>query len=185
MKNGLKLFSVLFIFFYLVILYAEDVPLSKADTDTPHIVQEHKNFFQAGRFYFGAQPDEITFQWFADHEVKIVFNLRTDAEMGTLYFNEDSLLKRLGIKYIRIPLSTKEGYVPASVDTLAKYLENQQGNALIHCAVGGRVTLLWMAYLVRYRNVSLDAAIGIGKKMHFSFPLEDLLGKKVTMRVVE
>ena len=91
----------------------------------------------------------------------------------------------MGIKYIHIPLSAKSGYTPASVDTLAKYLKNQDGNALIHCRRGGRVTLLWMAYLVMYRDISLDDAVMIGKAMYFKFPLEKLIGKKVSMRVVD
>ena len=185
MKSIIQITCILFLFFYSAFTMDSDLPLSKTVIDTPVIVQGYEKFFQAGRFYFGGQPDDTTFKWFAGQGVKIVFNLRTDSEMKILKFNEDSLLKTLTIKYIRIPLSSREGYTPTSVDTLAKYLEDQKGKALIHCAVGGRVTLLWMAYLVRYRNISLDNAIKIGKKMHFTFQLENLLGKKVSMKVVE
>jgi protein tyrosine phosphatase (PTP) superfamily phosphohydrolase (DUF442 family) len=185
MKSIAQVTCLFLLFSHSAFTRDNDLALSEAIIDTPVIVQADKKFFQAGRFYFGGQPDDTTFKWFADQDVKIVFNLRTDSELETLKFNEDSLLNELGIKYIRIPLSAREGYTPASVDTLAKYLEDQEGRALIHCAVGGRVTLLWMAYLVRYRNISLDDAIQIGKKMHFTFPLEDLLGKKVTMKVMD
>jgi protein tyrosine phosphatase (PTP) superfamily phosphohydrolase (DUF442 family) len=180
-------FSFFILFFLVHPAFSGDgnVPLHLAKVDTPAVMKEYDDFYQAGRFYFGAQPDDSTFQWFADKGVTIVFNLRTDNEMGTLSFKEDSLLAEMGIKYVHIPMSGKSGYCPASVDTLAKYLEEQQGNALIHCAKGGRVTLLWMAYLVNHRGMSLDDSIDIGERMLFSFPLEKLLGKEVSMRVVE
>ena len=185
MKYIIQIFCISILFFNFVFSIDNDLPLCKAKIDTPVILPQNDNFFQAGRFYFGAQPDDSTFQWFADQGVRIVFNLRTDNEMGTLSFDQDSLLKSMAIKYIHIPISGKSGFCPASVDTLAKYLKDQQGNALIHCARGGRVTLLWMAYLVNHRGLSLNDAIKIGKKIHFKFPLEDLLGKKVTMKVVD
>ena len=179
------IFIMLFIFCKVSFSGGNGILLNLAPVDTPVIVKENDTFYRAGRFYFGGQPGDSMFQWFAEQGVRIVFNLRSENEMGTLPFKQDSLLTGLGIKYVHIPMSSKSGYTPVSVDTLAKYLEGQEGNALIHCARGGRVTLLWMAYLVRHRGLSLDDALKIGKKMHFSFPLEKLLGKKVSMRVVD
>ena len=156
-----------------------------AAIDTPTAVQGKKNFFQAGRFYFAGQPDEETLQWLASEGVEVVINLRTDKEMETHTeekFDEVALLKELGMAYLHFPIGGKAGYSPQVVDTLAQVLKEHEGKILIHCLGAGRVSYLWIAYLVRYQGLSIDQAVDIGKKIKFRFPLEDLLGYPVSIQ---
>ena len=156
-----------------------------AKIDTPTTISDRENFFQAGRFYFAGQPDEETFRWLAAEGVEAVINLRTDKEMETHTkdkFDEVALLKELGMAYLHFPMGGKVGYSPHVVDTLAQVLIEHEGNVLIHCRSAGRVSYLWIAYLVKYQGLTIDEAVDIGKRITFRFPLEDLLGYPVTMQ---
>lgn len=153
--------------------------------DTPVVVQNRKDLFQAGRFYFGGQPDEETFRWLAGEGVTLVINIRTNEEMekhNKEKYNETDLLKELGINYMNFPLGGKAGYAAQVVDTLSLTLNQHQDKAIIHCKSGGRVSYLWAAYLVKHKGLEIDDAVDICKRMKFSFALEDLLGYPVTIR---
>lgn len=155
-----------------------------AQADTPRVVPDKENFYQAGRFYFGGQPDEEMMRWFSSETVKVVINLRTDGEMEAFTeenFDEAALAGELDMTYLHFPLGGRL-YSPHAVDTLAQALEKYPGRTLIHCRGGGRVNYLWIAYLVNYKGLSVDQAVALGKKMGFYFVLEDLLGYELTMR---
>lgn len=157
----------------------------EADIVEPHAIEGKKDLFQAGDFFFAGQPDEETFRWLAGQGVTLVINLRTEEEMTKhreQHFNEDSLLEKLDMRYVLIPLGGDAGYPPNAVDEFASLLKKQKGKTLIHCAVAGRVSHLWMAYLVKYRGYSIDDAIHIGKKIKFRFPMEELLDTRFTIR---
>ena len=165
-----------------------EMPSSIADVDTPVVVEGREDLFQAGRIYFGGQPDEEMLRWLADEGVRVVINLRTKEEMETHTkekFDEVDLVKQLGLRYFSFPLGGKVGYSPQAVDTLAETLDQHQAKTFIHCTYGGRVSYLWVAYLIKYKGLSIEAAINIGKIMKFRFVLEDLLGYRISMRKEE
>ena len=157
-------------------LYIPNVPIA---------IEDQKDLFQAGRFYFGGQPDAAMLGWLKDQGVEVVINLRTKDEIETHtkeHFDELLKVEELGMTYLNFPMGGDVGYSPEVVDTFSRALELHKGKALIHCAVGVRASYLWVAYLVRHKNVPLDEAIDIGKKMKFKFFLEDLLGYPLSMR---
>jgi len=84
--------------------------------------------------------------------------------------------------YLYFPMGGKAGYSSQVVDTLAQSLKEHGGKVLIHCLSAGRVSYLWIAYLVKYQDLTIDEAVDIGKRIKFRFPLEDLLGYPVTMQ---
>lgn len=156
--------------------------------DKPIAVEGKENLFQAGRIYFCGQPDEEMLHWLAGEEIEVVINLRTDKEMETHMkekFDEDSLITNLGMTYFQFPVGGDAGYSTQVVDTLAYVLDKHQGRAFIHCKIGGRVSYVWVAYLIRHKNVPIDEAIDIGKRMKFKFLLEDLIGYSLSMRKKE
>ncbi len=160
-------------------------PAHEADIVEPHAIEGRKDLFQAGDFFFAGQPDEETFRWLASQGVTLVINLRTEKEITQhteKHFNEDSLMQVMDMAYAAIPLGGDAGYPPAAVDRLAGLLKKHEGKTLIHCAGAGRVGHLWMAYLVKYRDYSIDDAIAIGKKIKFRFPLEELLDTRFAIR---
>jgi uncharacterized protein (TIGR01244 family) len=187
MRNYL-IYGICIVIFFLIqspTIAFEKQAFLATDIDTPKVVPDKKDLYRGGDFYFGGQPDEALLHWLASEGVKLVINLRTDGEMAILQanFNEIEVAKAAGMDYASIPMGGNLGFTPAMVDSLAKTLLTKNGKVFIHCAVGGRVTLLWMAYLVKYRRVALDDAVALGKRMKFTFPLEDLLGTKVFMTI--
>ena len=159
--------------------------LSDAPLDSVIVVEGRKNMFQSGPFYFAGQPNLETLRWLKSEGVTVVVNLRTEnenREFAEASFNEENMVKELGMSYCPLPVGDKDSYSPATVDKFADILKNNTGKALVHCLSAGRVTTLWMAYLVRHRKLTLDEAVLIGKKMRFTMPLEDFLGVKILMQ---
>jgi protein tyrosine phosphatase (PTP) superfamily phosphohydrolase (DUF442 family) len=157
----------------------------EADIVEPHAIEGKKDLFQAGDFFFAGQPDVEMFQWLAGQGVTLVINLRTEEEMKKHmeeHYDEDSLLQELHMTYAVIPLGGDVGYPPGALEQFAGLLKKQKEKTLIHCAGAGRVSHLWMAYLVKYRDYSIDDAIDIGKKIKFRFPMEELLDTRFTIR---
>jgi protein tyrosine phosphatase (PTP) superfamily phosphohydrolase (DUF442 family) len=166
------------------IAYAADITLNESQLENPVAVEGKKNLFKSGCFYFGGQPNLETLRWLQSEGVNVVINLRSENEnkdFAENSFNEESWVKELGMSYYSLPVGDKDCYCPATVEKFAGILKANSGKALIHCLSAGRVTYLWMAYLVRYRNYSLNDAIDVGKKLKYSFVLEDYLGSKIIM----
>jgi len=169
----------------LVLPHKDREHIHKTEVVAPFKIEGRKNFFQAGPIFFGGQPDEETLRWIANQGVNLVINLRTEKEMtkhAEEKFDEPALVKELGMVYTTIPLGGDTGYPASAVDELAELLKTQVGNTLIHCASAGRVSHLWMAYLVKYKHYSIDEAIETGKKIKFVFPLEELLDASFTIK---
>ena len=190
MRGPLFYISVTLIIFSLLHLSCapKSTSVDPSEIAIPVAIEGKENLFHAGRFYFGGQPDEEMLHWLAGENVKAVINLRTDSEMETHEkekFDEDSLVTDLGMTYLHFPMGGKVGYSTQVVDTFAQTLDTLNVNTFIHCKVGGRVSYLWVAYLIRHKNVAIDDAIDIGKKMKFSFALEDLVGFPFSMRKKE
>ena len=172
-------------FFYISCGQSSKTVSTAKQPELPVAVEGKENLFQAGRFYFGGQPDEEMLHWIADEDVKVVINVRTLEEMDTHtneQFDEFVLVNDLGMTYFHFPMGGNAGYSIHAVDTLAQTLDKHGGKTFIHCKVGGRASYLWVAYLIRHRNIPIDDAIDIGKKMKFRFVLEDLVGYSFSMR---
>lgn len=156
--------------------------------DTPKVVSEQERFFEMGRFYIGPQPDEDELEWFAENDVLLVVNTRTDSEIEEHTdeeYDEAELIEELGMTYLHLPLGGKAGYSPEDVDTLAKYLSISEKKTLVHCRSGVRVSHLMVAYLIKFMNVPVDDAVEIGKKMKMQIPFEDMIGFPITRSKLE
>jgi len=160
--------------------------LNEAPVDSVFKVEGKKDLFKSTHFYFGGQPTLETLQWLKSEGVTTVINIRSEKENKEFTessFNEESVVKELGMSYVSIPLGDKETYCPETVDKFAAALTANQGKALIHCLSAGRATYLWMAYLVRHRGYSLDEAAAVGRRIKYSTQLEDLLGVKISLAI--
>ena len=65
-----------------------------------------------------------------------MINLRTSGEMT---FDEATLVQELGMTYVHIPVSGAGDLNPENAAKLRAALNASQGQALVHCASGGRV----------------------------------------------
>ncbi len=68
-------------------------------------------------------------------------------------FDEPALVEKLGMEYISIPVG---------------------GSA-------GRASCLWVAYVIKYRGMSVGDAMTVGERINFRFLLEDLLGYSLSI----
>jgi len=163
-------------------------PLSAAPIDSVYKVEGKKDCFRSTSFYFGGQPTLETLRWLKSEGVTLVVNLRSEKEnkdYAETAFNEENLVKELGMAYVSIPLGDKPAYCPHAVDTFAQTLAAHSGKAFVHCLSCGRVSYLWAAYLVRHRGHALDDAVTIAKRMKYPTTLDDLLGVKTSLAIVK
>lgn len=154
----------------------------------PVLIDPSVNLYKAGDIYLGGQPEEKTLDSLAEAGVTLIINIRTNQEVMTHdkeAYPEEDYVKEIGLKYIQIPIGGDAGYTPEAIARIDHAIGETQGKVLIHCRSAVRATLAWMAWLVRYRDFSLDKAVELGKKARFSFPLEDLLGFPVSFQKAE
>jgi uncharacterized protein (TIGR01244 family) len=123
--------------------------------DTPRLSR-------TGRYYFAGQPGEAGFRRAAAEGVALVINLRVDAEMAKVPFDEPALVADLGLEYVAIPV-TPATFSAATVDRFAEAIATTDQPVLVHCASSNRVGGLWAAYLARVRTLDSDAALELGK----------------------
>ncbi len=130
--------------------------LAVATGDEP----DHVRVYTDGDMMICAQPTEDLLREMADQGVALVINCRTAREMTTAGFGEAGLVKKLGMKYVEIPMGGSEGYEPEQVAALDRILAEHGGNGktLMHCASGGRSTQLWIAHLVRKEGLTVEQA---------------------------
>jgi uncharacterized protein (TIGR01244 family) len=151
-------------------------------------VEAFKDLFRTGDFFIAGQPTLEEFRWLKEAGVTLVVNIRTEAEnkeFTAAAFNEENMVKELGLAYALLPVGGKESLSPKTVDGFAALLSGNTGKVLLHCASAGRATHLWMAYLVRHRGFEVDEAALVGRQMKFSLPFEDFLGGRIRMELEE
>ncbi len=109
----------------------------------------------------GGQPSLADLSVLKERGVSKVINLRGLNE--NLGFDQAAELKRLGIKYIQIPMSTPADLTVENTAKLDKALKNIQGKALLHCVSSNRVGALLALRQARFNNVSPEEALAFGK----------------------
>ncbi|MFH1196238.1 MAG: sulfur transferase domain-containing protein [bacterium] len=102
------------------------------------------------------QPNELELRSLPEKGITLVFNVRTQEEMSDttqVKFDEETLLKELGITYILVPISgTKFPYREEVVEKFAETVSKNNGKILLHCKGGGRAANVYGAYEIKYRG---------------------------------
>lgn len=141
--------------------------------------------------FIGGQPTERALRELRDQGVTVVVNLRSPEEMRTaVKFDEEALIKSLGMKYVYLPMrGTPElPYAPAAVREFTKAMKETNGKLLLHCTIAWRASHLWAAYLIEERKVPAETAIQQARLVNLmdehrmdagGQPLELFLGRKV------
>jgi len=183
--------KIMWIGFFLVLSFYSPVTGGKRVDDPalsiepPVLIDPDVYLYRAGDIFLGGQPKEKTLDSLAKAGVTLIINIRTDPEVMTHdkeEYPEEDYIKGIGLEYIQIPIGGDAGYTPEAIARIDEAIEKTEGKVLIHCRTAMRATLAWMAWLVRYRDYTLDEAVELGKKARFSFPLEDLLGFPVSFQ---
>jgi uncharacterized protein (TIGR01244 family) len=151
-------------------------------------VEGFKDLFRTGDFFIAGQPTLEELRWLKSSGVTLVVNIRSEAEnkeFAATAFNEENVVKELGLAYASLPVGDKESFSPRTVESFAALLSGNTGKVLLHCASAGRATHLWMAHLVRHCGFEVNEAALLGRQMKFSLPFEDFLGGRILMRLEE
>lgn len=140
--------------------------------------------------FIGGQPTEAALRDLHTRGVTTVVNLRMPEEMARVGFDEEALLKELGVRYVHIPMrgSPDHPYGPKELDAFAAALASANGKVLLHCTVAWRASHLWGAFLIRERHVPAADAIAHARRINLQddrpmtaaqHPLEGFLGRPV------
>ncbi len=88
------------------------------------------------RVVTGGQPEESLLAQAPSLGFDTVINLRTSGEMP---FDEATVVQGLGMTYVHIPVSGAGDLTAENAAKLQAALDASEGQALVHCASGGRV----------------------------------------------
>lgn len=140
-------------------------------------------------FFIAGQPTEKALRELKAKGVTTVVNLRMPEEMAKVGFDEAALLKELGMTYVHIPMrgTAENPYGPKELDRFAQTMASANGKVLLHCTVAWRASHLWAAYLIRDRQVPVEAALTQTRKINLrdeapfggQQPIEGFLGRTV------
>jgi protein tyrosine phosphatase (PTP) superfamily phosphohydrolase (DUF442 family) len=115
------------------------------------------------RVWAGGQPTDEQYAQLAANGVRLVVDLRSDADDDRLEDDAD-LLASLGVARLHLPIA--DGHVPSAAQTVALVdaVADTQGLVFVHCGAGvGRTGAAAAAYLAATgRNPSLPEALAIG-----------------------
>jgi uncharacterized protein (TIGR01244 family) len=134
-----------------------------------------------GELYIAGQPmSESVLNNLKSEGVTTVINLRTAQEMNnrkSTPIDEAGVVNKLGMKYVHIPSGgEKNPFSPATLDAFATALDQSEGKVLLHCNSARRATHIWVAYLVKYKNMPLKEALSYGRAVNFgATPIEGYL----------
>jgi thiosulfate/3-mercaptopyruvate sulfurtransferase len=151
---------------------------------------ENKDAYYNGAWDTGlaivaGQPTDVTLRGLKEKGFKVVVNFRTPKEMEdrkATTFDEEALVKELGMKYVNLPLGGPGSQYPDRpevVDKLAEALKGNEGKTLVHCTVGWRASYVWTAYIHKYQGLELSEAVRHGQAIEVSRFLEDLIGTPI------
>ena len=110
------------------------VLLTAAESRTARAAITIDNFGEVSPTYFrGAQPESRDYATLASFGIKTVIDLRKDFEA-----DEERLVEAAGMKFVRIPMTTRVAPTAAQIDSFLK-LVNDPANqpVFVHC-VGGK-----------------------------------------------
>lgn len=139
--------------------------------------------WQMGDVFNSSQPTEEQFHELRSKGVKTIINVRTDEEMKTLGFDEEAVVKSLGMEYVHVPLQDLGTYTPENLAKIAAAIEGSKGKTLLHCNTATRTSSVWIAYLVKYHGFVLDDAVRHGEAMRFSNLFPKLLGHDLVYKL--
>ena len=142
--------------------------------------------------FIGGQPTERALRELKAQGVTTVVNLRTPPEMkSAVRFDEEALVKELGMRYVYIPMRGNEEfpYSPAALDRFAEAVKTTDGKVLLHCTIAWRASHLWTAYLIRDRGIPESDALAHGRAINLMDdhrmgpngrqPVEDFLNRNL------
>jgi len=158
---------------------------SNGKSEKVEVIKDFKYLFKYQNFYIGGQPTLEELQWLKSKGAKKIITLRTDKEnldFTETAYDEKTNAQLLGFEYHSFPVDGTKNYTPERLNDFMSLL-NKDETIFIHCQSAVRATYFFMAYLIRNRGYTVNEAVEVGNELRFSFPLETLLGTKISMEI--
>ncbi|MDF1798140.1 MAG: sulfur transferase domain-containing protein [Planctomycetota bacterium] len=130
-------------------------PLARSELGTM------SNVTSLGDLHMGGQPSADDLALAARRGFTRVINLRTEAEMERLPFNEMALCAELGLEYVGIPVDfsvLEDASFDLILDQVGVRAPNG-GQTLMHCGSGNRVAVFVAIHRMRAEGVPFDEAL--------------------------
>lgn len=108
----------------------------------------------------GGQPSEQQLAKLAELGYGTIVSLRTEGESGSA--GESDQVRRLGMRFVSIPVAGKAGLTRENVQRLADAMREAQGPTVIHCASGNRVGALLALKDYWIDGASADESLQLG-----------------------
>ncbi|GJQ50789.1 hypothetical protein KsCSTR_01350 [Candidatus Kuenenia stuttgartiensis] len=123
-----------------------------------------------------SQPSEEEIKKLPQQGFKSVVNLRASGEEDQPLSpkEEGDLVKKTGMKYLHIPVSTKEEIKPELVDRFRKEIELLPAPVFVHCHTGKRAGAFTMMYQALKEGVTGEEAIQKAESMGFACDVPQL-----------
>ncbi len=139
---------------------------------TPAKLGETKTASQFGdQVYFGSQPEASDFPLMAAKGIRTVLNLRTEAEMAEVGFDEADAAHEAGLHYLNIPIG-REQPDEGTLELIHSIIDDETRRPLlIHCASSNRVGYVWATYRGKRNGLSADEALEEGGKAGMRSPI--------------
>lgn len=170
----------------LLLAFSSQAKNKTVKTDSVEIIKDFNGAFKYQNYYLSAQPSLEALRWYKSQGASTIINLRTEKEnkdFAAYAFNEENMAKELGLDYHCLPIGGAKDYTPENLEAFAKLIEGDK-KLLIHCRSAGRVTTLFMAYLIKHKGYSANEAAKVGRSLKFSLPLEKMLDTEISLDIV-
>lgn len=95
--------------------------------------------------------------------VRSVVNLRTEAEMQNVDFDERAIALGLGMRYDYLPWNGASELTDVVLDRMRELLNTAPRPLLFHCASANRVGAGWAAWRALERGLDIEAALAEGR----------------------
>lgn len=131
--------------------------LAQRHAAAPSVSLPIDNFAQVDeRLWRGAAPTAAGYESLAVHGVTTVIDLRAEEDLHV----DESLLGRLGINRVHLPMRDGQAPTEALVSRFLATVEGSPGRVFVHCGAGvGRTGTMSAAYLVATGQASPSQAL--------------------------
>lgn len=122
------------------------------------------------------QPSEEEIKKLPQQGFKSVINLRCagEEEQPLSPKEEGDMVQKLGMKYLHISVSTKEGIKPELVDRFRKEIELLPAPVFVHCHTGKRAGAFTMMYLAVKEGLTGEEALQKAMSIGFACDVPQL-----------
>jgi uncharacterized protein (TIGR01244 family) len=111
----------------------------------------------------GGQPSLQDLFEAKDQGIRAVLNLRPESEQPG--FNERAEVERLGMRYLTLPIADAADLTKAAAIELDTLVHDPVNRPIwVHCGSGNRVGALFALRAAWIENISLEAAIELGRQ---------------------